>query len=66
MTKSSPKYAHFVNQEIIDLKMSSFVVFEVDGNKLKIPIAYILKGFNFIENDKMSIKFFMDTSELVS
>lgn len=66
LTKSSPKYAHFVNQEIIDLKMSSFVVFEIDGSKLKIPIAYILKGFNYIENDKVSIKFFVDTSDLVS
>lgn len=46
--------------------MSSFVVFEVDGSKIKVPIAYILKGFNFIENDKISIKFFMDTSDLVS
>lgn len=64
ITKSVPQYAHFANQEIIDLSLSNFIVFDVDGVRMKVPIALVLKGFNFIESGKMNLKFYIDSSRV--
>jgi hypothetical protein len=61
-----PKYAHFANQEMIDLKSSNFLIFSIDGTVIKVPNIYILKGFNYVENQKFSIKFYVDSNRLES
>lgn len=61
ITQSTEVYQGFVNQEILDLKDATQLVFNLDGQILSVPIIYILRGINHIENAKTSLKFYIDS-----
>lgn len=61
ITQSAEYYQGFTNQEILDLKDATQLVFNVDGQIIAIPIIYVLKGINHIENAKISLKFYIDS-----
>lgn len=61
ITQSADHYQGFINQEILDLKDATQLIFSVDGQILTIPIIYILRGINHIENPTLSLKFYIDS-----
>lgn len=48
---------------MIDLRSCNFIVFNIDGNIIKIPIVYMLKGFNCIQRGNIKLKWFVDSHE---
>ena len=42
LTKSAHNYPSFVNQEILDLKGSTHLVFEINSQRLQVPVVLLL------------------------